>query len=97
MKERNNTPELKELQSTPAVVIPQTPAMAIQQTPMAKKILQTPKMKEKQPKPAFQERIETRETIQPLTIEQLNSLYYNQKLEQNDFYIDKFVEVNYNN
>jgi len=33
--------------------------------------------------------------IRPLTIEQLNSLYYNARLENNQAYIDKFIQVRY--
>ena len=40
-----------------------------------------------------QNRIEEKGNIQPLTLEQLNSLYYNPKLEQNDTFIDNFIEV----
>ena len=40
-----------------------------------------------------QKRMEEKGNIQPLTLEQLNSLYYNPKLEQNDTFIDNFIEV----
>ena len=43
-----------------------------------------------------QNRIEEKGNIQPLTLEQLNSLYYNPKLEQNDAFIDNFIEVSLN-
>ncbi|XP_053378040.1 ectopic P granules protein 5 homolog isoform X2 [Mercenaria mercenaria] len=38
-------------------------------------------------------RVERREEFQPLTPEQLNSLYYNTRLENNTAYIDRFVQM----
>ena len=85
-QETHATPVVKEVQPTPVM-------KERQPTPVMKDRQPTPVMKERQPTPVMKERVETRDAIQPLTIEQLNSLYYNQQLEQNDFYIDKFVEV----
>ena len=42
---------------------------------------------------AEQEKAEKAEMIQPLTVEQLNSLYHNRRLEANVDFIKKFVEV----
>lgn len=39
------------------------------------------------------QRVEKRVELQPLTPEQLNSLYYNVQLENNTAYIDRFVQV----
>ena len=86
LTEHQQAPLTQETHATPVV-------MEVQPTPVMKERQPTSVMKERQPTPVMKERVDTREAIQPLTIEQLNSLYYNQQLEQNDFYIDKFVEV----
>ena len=86
MQERQLAPVAQERQPAP-VMQERQPAPVMQERQPA------PMMQERQPTPVIQERVETREAIQPLTLEQLKSLYYNQKLEQNGFFIDNFVEV----
>jgi hypothetical protein len=49
-----------------------------------------PREAEQRPQP----KVERREELQPLTPEQLTSLYYNPGLENNTAYIDRFVQVN---
>lgn len=40
-------------------------------------------------------KVKRKEEFQPLRQEQLNSLYYNAKLETNTAFIDRFVQVRY--
>lgn len=51
-------------------------------------------LRPREPEQVPQPKVIRREEFQPLTPEQLASLYYNPRLEYNTAYIDRFVQVN---
>ncbi|XP_060553082.1 ectopic P granules protein 5 homolog [Ruditapes philippinarum] len=79
---------IKENELTTSQTMDNVPVVEVQSSaPMEEDI--RPREAEQRPQP----KVERRKELQPLTPEQLTSLYYNPRLENNTAYIDRFVQM----